>query len=182
MILVATAVTMLATRTAATPPPGDWPVEGARSIAGLCRWFTTHVEAGATRPTCRSVCVARRGSTQAVVLRRGSGFHEGLAVAVRERGVFRVVHDDVDDEDGVVIQGGAWGSIAVRACRFAGDASPAFTFDVHRQQTGDPPNACDVTRDVQRVTCTQGNAGYACTRAIVEAKVTTRDPNRACEP
>ena len=73
--------------------PPDWPPDGARSPAAVCAWWRTHGTGDEPVPrTCRVVCRADDARTPAVVVRRATGFHEGLAVAVRERGRWRVVH------------------------------------------------------------------------------------------
>lgn len=168
---------------AGTAWAAPWPPQaGARTPEALCRAFLRDAREGAPEvpATCRVVCRARHGALRAAVLRRASGFHEGISVAIGERGIFRVAHDDVDDREGVVIQGGAWGSLDVRRCVF----TPAGTLevDVGRQQTADPPNACDVTRDARRLVCTADGSAPSCTSSVLEAPVTTRDPARACEP
>jgi hypothetical protein len=177
--LVATFVCGFALSSVYATPDSEWPPNGARSPAELCAWFRAHEDGSAVPATCRVVCRASRGPVKALVLRRGTGFHEGLAVAIRDGGRFRVVHDDVDDAHGVVIQGGAWGSLDVRRCAFT-PSGTSLEIDVARVQAAEPPNACDVTRDVQRITCAGTGTAYACTRSVLEAPVTTRDAARSC--
>jgi hypothetical protein len=182
-LLVALAGMGCAVGTAWAAPPAPWPPPaGARSPEALCRAFERDAREGAPdlRATCRVVCRARRGAVRAVVLRRGSGFHEGISVAIAERSAYRIAHDDVDDRDGVVIQGGAWGSLDVRRCAFTEEG--ALEVDVARQQTADPPRACDVTRDARRLVCRVGDGAPTCASSVLETPSTTRDPSRPCEP
>ena len=177
--LALTLLTLVAQAQDDAPLAPDWPLDGARSPAALCAWWRTHGTGDEPTPrTCAIACRAGDRRTPAVVLRRATGFHEGLAVAVRERGRWRVVHDDVDDAEGVVIQGGQVGGLRVARCAVA---RGAVEVDVARWQSGEPPDVCTETRDTTRLRCAIGaDAAWSCARTVLEAPRT--GPRAGCDP